>query len=74
MPRSTARSRNGERTGNGAARETDGSGRGDGERTGNGERVVGRQQGGQRSGEEKRQPLVGSVKEYQGFYEGRIAD
>ena len=68
MSRSTAQSRNGGGTGNGTSGGTEGIDRGGGERTRNGKRGFGRRRGGKRRGEEKRQPLVRSVKEYQGFY------
>ena len=74
MPRSTARISNRGRTGNGTAGGMDGIDRGGRERTRNGERGVGRRRGGKRRGEEKRQPFVGSVKEYRGLYEGGSAD
>ena len=70
MPRPTARSRNGGRTGNGTEGGTDGIDRGGGEHTRNGERGVGRGRGGKWRGEEKRQLLVGGAKEYPGFYNG----
>ena len=53
MTRSTARIRNGKRTGKGTAGGTDGIDRGGGERTRNGERGVGRRRGGKWRGEEK---------------------
>ena len=74
MLRSTAWSRNGGRTGNGTAGGTEEIDRGGGERTRNGERGVGWRRGGKRGGEEKKQPLVGSAKEYRGFYEGGSAN
>ena len=74
MPRSTAHSRNRGKTGNGTAGGTEGIVRGGGERTRNSERGGGRIQGGKRGEEEKRQLLVGSAKEYQGFYKGGSAD
>ena len=74
MPGSTAQSRNGGRTGKVTLGGTDGVDRGGEERTRNGERGVGQRPGGKRRGEEKRQPLVRSAKEYWGFYEGGSAD
>ena len=74
MPRLTARSRNGGRTGHGMAVGTDGIDRGGGEQTRNGERGVGRRRGGKRIGEEKKQPLVGNATEYQELYGGGSDD
>ena len=74
MPRSTARNRNGGRTGNGMAGGTEGIDRGGREQARNGKRGVVQRRGGKQGGEEKSQPLVGSVKEYRGFYEGGSAD
>ena len=50
---------------------TGGGGR---EQARNGKRGVVQRRGGKQGGEEKSQPLVGSVKEYRGFYEGGSAD
>ena len=74
MPKATARSGNRGRTGNGTAGGTEGIDREAGERIRNRERGIGRRQGGKRGGEEKRQPLVESAKEYRDFYEGGSAD
>ena len=42
--------------------------------SGNGQRTKKGRRGDKQGGEEKRQPLVGSAKEYWGFYEGGIAN
>ena len=60
--------------GTGGERGTGGIDRRGGERTRNDKRGVGPRRGGKWRGEEKRQPLVGSAKEYRRFYEGGSAN
>ena len=74
MLRSTEWSRNGGRKGNGTAEGTEGTDRQDMERRRNGKRGGGRRRGGQRGAEEKMQPLMERVTEYQEFYRGGSAN